>query len=357
MHPPFDVDIAFTKSLPKAELHAHLTGSISRETLHEIWIRKRADGRCLDLEDPSTAIRTGADGFVDVISFFPLFDKYIYSLCNDYQSVRYAVEKVIEGFEADGVGYLEIRTTPRECPETGMTKASYVGLVNQIAQEWNQKAKLSIEVCLILSIDRRMTAEQASQVVDFAIKYQRRDDNTAGQVVGIDLCGNPLKGDVAIFAPAFKRAKYNGLGITCHFAEVPQSGKDCELTTILSWNPDRLGHCIHVQSKHKDIISSRSIGLELCLSCNVLTGLTTGAFEQHHLGEWLHRDCPIALSTDDVGIFGSPLSNEYLLASQAFGLTRTDLVDLSRQAVRISFAGRQRMTGLLDAFAKSSMMK
>jgi adenosine deaminase len=354
---PLEIDIAFTRSLPKAELHAHLSGSISSETLHEIWMRKRAEGDCSDLEDPSTAIRPGADGFVDVISFFPLFDRYTYNLCNDLHSVKYAVEKVIESFDADGVRYLELRTTPRECLETGMTKDSYVELVNQISQEWNRKAELNIEVCLILSVDRRMTAEQASQVVDLAIKHQRQSHNTAGQVVGVDLCGNPSKGDVAIFAPAFERAQNNGLGITCHFAEIAESGTDRELSTILSWNPDRLGHCIHVPLKHKTIISGRIIGLEMCLSCNVLTGLTTGGFEQHHLGEWLHRDCPIALSTDDVGIFGSPLSNEYLLASKAFGLSKTDLVDLSRQAVKISFAGRQRMARLLDAFEKSSVMR
>ena len=354
---PSEIDIAFTRSLPKAELHAHLSGSISSETLHEIWMRKRAEGDCSDLEDPSIAIRTGADGFADVISFFPLFDKYIYNLCNDLHSVRYAVEKVIESFDADGVRYLELRTTPRECLETSMTKTAYVGLVNEIAQEWNRKAEISVEVCLILSIDRRMTVEQASQVVDLAIEHQRQDHNSAGQVVGVDLCGNPFQGDVAIFSSAFKRAQDSGLGITCHFAEVPASSTDRELSTILSWNPDRLGHCIHVPLKHKTIISGRTIGLEICLSCNVLTGLTTGGFEQHHFGEWLHRDCPIAFSTDDFGIFGSPLSNEYLLASEAFGLSKTDLIDLSRQAVKISFAGRQRMTELLDAFEKSSVMR
>src|ERR1700761_7982645 len=119
------VDIAFTRSLPKAELHAHLSGSISRETLHEIWRRKQAAGKCRNLEDPVTAINTGTNGFVHVKTFFPLFDKYIYNLCNDLASVKYAMEKVIQDFKADGVRYLELRTTPRQCEETGMTMDSY----------------------------------------------------------------------------------------------------------------------------------------------------------------------------------------------------------------------------------------
>ena len=356
MYPPSKVDIAFTRSLPKAELHAHLSGSISRETLHEIWRTKQTAGKCSDLEDPLTAINSGAGGFVDVRSFFPLFDKYIYNLCNDLESVKYAIEKVIEDFQADGVRYLELRTTPRQREESGMTMDSYIELVNETARDWNDRNQHDIKVSIILSVDRRMSAKQAIQVVDLAIKYRQRLDSPGGQVIGLDLCGNTYKGDVEVFTPAFIRAKENGLGITVHFAEVAESATEHELSTILSWHPDRLGHCIHVSPEFKDAINERRLGLEFCLSCNVLAGLTTNGFEKHHLREWLQRDCPVALSTDDVGIFGSPLSNEYLLTATNFNLSKTDMLKLSRDAVKVAFAGRERMTRLLDEFEESIVL-
>ena len=325
-------------------------------TLHEIWKNKQAQGQCLNLEDPLKVIRTGNDGFVDVVSFFPLFDKYIYNLCNDLESVQYAMEKVIEDFQADGLQYLELRTTPRQCLDTGMSRDQYVHLVNEVASTWNSTHRADLEVCIILSIDRSMSLLQATQVFDLAVKYQRRDDNSRGQIVGIDLCGNPCKGDVEIFTPVFKRAKEVGLGITAHFAEVRQSAMDHELETILSWHPDRLGHCIHVSSKFKNMIQNLNIGLELCLSCNVLAKLSLHGFENHHLREWLERDCPIAISTDDFGIFGSPLSNEYLIAAKTFNVSKTDLVELSKSAVSVAFAGRVRMIRRLDAFEKDIAM-
>lgn len=55
---------ALAKSLPKIELHAHLTGSISRQTLHEIWLEKKGTTASLKLNDPLTAIppaKTGID--------------------------------------------------------------------------------------------------------------------------------------------------------------------------------------------------------------------------------------------------------------------------------------------------------
>ncbi|KAK5162977.1 uncharacterized protein LTR77_011032 [Saxophila tyrrhenica] len=345
------VDPAFSIALPKAELHAHLSGSISPTTLHEIWLKKRSEGQCLDLEDPLAAIKAGGDGFVDIVSFFPLFDKYIYALCNDLENVKYATEKVLQDFSKDGVRYLELRTTPRACVETGMTKELYVDTVNETFARWNHNHTGQLEAYPILSIDRRMSAEEAIEVVDLAVKYQYHpNQDKGGYVVGVDLGGNPMKGNVSIFTEAMATAKANGLGITIHFAEVPQSSTEEELNTILSWRPDRLGHCIHVPPLIEKVMRQRSTGLEMCLSCNVLSGLTSGGFERHHIKQWAQSDCPIALSTDDVGIFGSPLSNEYSLAAKYLHLSRKQVISLAKQAVQASFAGRKRMMRLLDEF-------
>jgi hypothetical protein len=62
-------DLAFTKALPKVELHAHLTGSISRKCLHNIWLQKKSTDPSFALEDPLTAIPSATDGSIDVIRY------------------------------------------------------------------------------------------------------------------------------------------------------------------------------------------------------------------------------------------------------------------------------------------------
>ena len=135
-----------------------------------------------------------------------------------------------------------------------------------------------------------MTIEQANEVMDLAVKYQKEC------VVGIDLCENPARGNVEIFTPAFRRAKSEGLRITVHFAEIWASATQLELETILSWEPDRLGHVIRTCEEIEDTIKNRSIGLELCLSCNVKTKMSDDGFSQHHFRKWRTTSCPIALS-------------------------------------------------------------
>lgn len=67
----------------------------------------------------------------------------------------------------------------------------------------------------------------------------------------------------------------------------------------------------------------------------------------------------INIQTDDVGVFGSPVSNEYLLAAQHFDLDGDDLIELSRSAVASIFGGdseKARLHSLLDLFAKESSL-
>ena len=214
---------------------------------------------------------------------------YIYDLITTLADIRLATLSVLSNFEKDGVVYLELRTTPRAIKAANITRADYVSTVLDVVAKFNQDST-RMHCCLILSVDRRHTLQQAEEVIDIALA------NKARGVIGVNLCGNPMRGDVSTLKPAFARAKANGLHITLHFGEVAASGTLPELRTMLDLQPDRLGHVIHVPEEIKQEIKHRRPGLELCLSCNVLAELTTGGFADHHFGEWRDSQCPIALS-------------------------------------------------------------
>lgn len=277
--------------------------------------------------------------------------------------VRHSTKAVLHDFESDGVVYLELRTTPRAMPQAGVSKEDYVSTVLGILDAHNNDAGSTLRSFLILSIDRRNTPAEADEVVDLAIKYQ------AAGVVGVDLCGDPAKGDVRIFATAFARAKAAGLKLTLHFAETEASASDVELQTLLSWKPDRLGHVIHVKEEYRRAIEAENIGVELCLSCNVHAKMITGTYSDHHFGMWRKTSVPIALSvceqhwlhcdthangsqTDDVGVFCSPLSEEYFLAAQHFGLDRSAIKGLSEGAVESIFSGPDQRARLREMYAR-----
>ncbi|KAJ4359392.1 hypothetical protein N0V95_002223 [Ascochyta clinopodiicola] len=259
---------------------------------------------------------------------------------------RHSTKAVLQDFQADGVVHLELRTTPRAIPEVGVTKDDYVKTVLNVLNTWNNDPATSMRAYLILSVDRRNTIAQAEEVVDLCIEHH------AAGVVGIDLCGDPAKGDVRSFTKSFARAKAAGLKMTLHFAEAKVSASDAELETLLSWQPDRLGHVIHVKEKYRKAIEQQNIGVELCLSCNVHAKMITGTYSDHHFGMWRHTSVPVALSTDDVGVFCSPLSAEYALAAQHFSLTRGEIKALCIRAVDSIFAGDDEKHRLRSLYAE-----
>ncbi|KAF4469399.1 adenosine deaminase [Fusarium albosuccineum] len=321
-------------ALPKIELHAHLTGSISRRALHDIWLHKKAAGDT-ELQDPLLVMPEGKHDY-NLETFFPLFSSYIYNLITDEESVRYTTKSVLSDFLNDGVCYLELRTTPRATPH--LSAEQYIGiLLSTISSFETQNPKMHTR--LILAVDRRHTRDQASNTLALALKHRNEG------VVGLDLCGDPTArpdGEISVFTPVFEEAKREGLGITVHFAEAEASGTQKELQTLLSWEPGRLGHVIWEDEATKQEISKRGLCLELCLSCNVRAGMVRGGFEGHHFGHWSGVEGPkISLGTDDVGVFGSPLSNEYRLVAEHFDLDRSAICGLARQAIDSIFGGEE----------------
>jgi adenosine deaminase len=175
-------------------------------------------------------------------------------------------------------------------PDQAISRHEYVQIVLSSIDEYQTAPGNFMKTRLILSVDRRHSLSDAQEIVDLAIKYKNKG------VVGVDLCGNPERGPLDHLESAFIRAKEAGLKLTLHFAEAHVSATDEELALLLSWNPDRIGHVIHVKDAFKQEIIQRHIGVELCLSCNVHAKMITGSYSDHHFGWWKESGVRVALS-------------------------------------------------------------
>ncbi|CAO3598492.1 unnamed protein product [Absidia cylindrospora] len=192
----------------------------------------------------------------------------------------------MEEFAADGVRYLELRTTPRANPAKGMTKESYIDTVlTTIAT----KSPATMVTKLIISIDRRNTLEEAQYTVDLALKSRDCDI----PVVGVDLCGDVMKGSFETLRPAFERARQQGqFPLTLHFNEVKENMH--EAPELLSIYPDRLGHATLLDETSRAIIYERALPVEICMTSNVFSK-TVSSYEDHHVKELLEEGHPFIL--------------------------------------------------------------
>jgi adenosine deaminase len=188
---------SFIRVLPKAELHAHLNGSIPLAVLQEL-AREHIDAGDDAVRD-GLARLAPADGVVrlaEIGDFFGLFPA-IYALTADPAALARATRAVLRVFvgppppSADTGGepsgaqcaYLELRTTPRATP--AMTRAAYVETVLGEVERYGAE-----RAALIVSLDRRMGEAVAEEVVEIAARARRE----GRRVVGVDLCGDPMVG-------------------------------------------------------------------------------------------------------------------------------------------------------------------
>eukprot|EP01118_Nematostelium_gracile_P014679 TRINITY_DN577_c0_g1_i2.p1 TRINITY_DN577_c0_g1~~TRINITY_DN577_c0_g1_i2.p1 ORF type:complete len:266 (+),score=70.53 TRINITY_DN577_c0_g1_i2:219-1016(+) len=246
----------------------------------------------------------------------------IHQMFNTKEATSRIIREVIEDFASDNVKYLELRTTPRNLVD--LSRRGYVDNLLQVVAECSPKFDIIVKI--ILSINRSESKEFANETLQLAI------ENKSKGVVGIELSGNPHVGNVDDFLPMFRDAKKHGLSISLHVAEV---GNYEETEKLLSFEPDRIGHAICLNDSIKQLMMRNPIPLEICLTSNLVTHQL--AIEEHHF-KTFYRDYPVVLCTDDKGVFLTCLSQEYLLASQSFGLKEEELFQLSFKSIDYIFA-------------------
>ncbi|ORY03702.1 Metallo-dependent hydrolase [Basidiobolus meristosporus CBS 931.73] len=311
----------FCRDLPKLELHAHINGSMTTKTMRElVQLKKDTQPELLDFEirEPGPLSR--------IEDFFSLFH-FIYKLSNDVASVKYITRSVIKDFAEDGVKYLELRSTPRCEEANGMSKRDYIDAILEVIEELSSPDYIIVK--LIVSIDRRHTIEMAMETAQLAVEYKEKG------VVGVDVCGDPSKGEFDTIKPALEYLNKHKINLTIHMGELPRNVD--EGLSMLSLNPGRVSHVTFLSDEQRQAILDRKIPLEICMSSNVLCK-TVKSYESHHLRDFLDKDHPCVLCTDDRGVFGSPCSNEYALAARTFSLNKEELYSLSHLGIQGIFA-------------------
>ncbi|KAL5726843.1 adenosine deaminase [Ranunculus cassubicifolius] len=331
---------------PKIELHAHLNGSIRDSTLLEL-AKVLGEKGAVVFADVEHVIMKNDRSLVECFKLFDL----IHLLTTDHETVTRITKEVIEDFAAENIIYVELRTTPKKNEAKGMTKRSYVEAVingfravdsvdisfipSDLSWETSRRnlsgngtARKHIFVRLLLSIDRRESTMAAMETVQLALEL--RDFG----VVGIDLSGNPVVGNWDTFVQPLLFAREKGLPITLHCGEVKNRK---EVQDMLDFVPQRIGHAIFLEEQQWKQLKLSKIPVEICLTSNVRTECVA-SIDNHHFVDLYESKHPIALCTDDTGVFSTSLSQEYMLAASAFDLGEEEMFNLGKRSIEFVFA-------------------
>ncbi|UMM17008.1 hypothetical protein L5515_013774 [Caenorhabditis briggsae] len=329
-------ELQMFRAMPKIELHAHLSGSLSSGTISKLVGNK---DKCIQ-----TIAKYRLQKPEEMKKVFESFGAVNEAL-EKSENLRIATIETCREFCEDGCIYLELRSTPKHTRfmdyETYLR--TIVGAILEARVLFPQ-----MKIFFIVGINRTMNYDTASHILHIVGVLQLESN----VIVGLELSGDPkvyAKHLVSIFQVA---RRFHGLGVTYHLAETKDYTDDT-LDYMLTI-PDRIGHgtFLHTNKKLVEIVQFYKIPLELCLSSNVYTK-TVPSPADSHFKYWRDRGIPVSINTDDKGIFpASSLSEEYFKVAKVFNLSMDEMITLNFNALRSSFGYKYSCTTFLDTFRK-----
>ena len=344
----------FIVSLPKAELHLHLEGSVSPQTLSELsrrhnspfpWESNRykplADShRELSVEEVSELYL-----YRDFTGFLMAF-KAVTERMRDPEDYELVTYRLMEALAAERVLYSEVYVS--------------VGVVFWRGQDFDPlfegmergrergERDFGVKLQWIFDAVRHFGPDEGMKVVEKAIQFRERN------VVGIGIGGDERQAGPELFDEVYGHAAENGLRLTAHAGETV--GPQSILGALDVLRTERIGHALHAHQDRELMarLIRDQVPLEICISSIVRTGCCH-AVAQHPVAQYVAEGAMVTLNTDDPAMFGTTLAREYQLAQNVFGFTDEQLRMLAQNSFRAAFLPEEKKREYLALFDAPSM--
>ena len=325
---------SFIQSLPKAELHLHLEGSVDPPTLVEL-------SRRYNTPLPTENNRYDVAGSGDVLTEDDVRRLYSYKDFNgflmafksvterlrspeDYELVTYRLmqklrqQNVVHAEVYVSVGVIRWRGQPVEPIFEGMERGRERG-----------QRDFGVSLLWIFDAVRHFGPQAASEVLDLAARLRHRN------VVGIGIGGDEARGPAEGFRDLYKKAADNGLRLTAHAGETtgPES-----VWGAINIGAERIGHGLSAAKDPElmEVMAQKQVPLEVCITSNLRTGACK-ELQEHPVRKFFDEGLMITLSTDDPAMFQTSLNKEFEIAQQEFNFTEDHLRELARNSIEASF--------------------
>jgi aminodeoxyfutalosine deaminase len=320
---------SFIRSLPKAELHLHLEGSVTPETLVEL---RRQHGK-----DSTLAEAEALYQYKDFLGFLMAFKTLTEDLrtADDYQLITY---RLMEQLKAENVLHAEVYVSVGVCL---WRKLDFDAILEGL-ERGRERGECDFGVSLLWIFDavRQFGPGAAQEVFELAAKHRDRN------VVGIGIGGDEVKGPPELFREQYAYAADHGLRLTVHAGE--NAGPE-SIWGALNLGAERIGHGLSAIQDQELIeeLAQRQIPIEICLTSNLKTGCCA-KISEHPVRRYFDQGLMLTLNTDDPAMFQSSLTGEYELAQTEFAFTDEHLRELARNSFEASFLPPEKKVHFLN---------
>ncbi|MEE8133881.1 MAG: adenosine deaminase [Gemmatimonadales bacterium] len=315
---------ALLQKLPKVELHVHLDGCIRPATMIELAAEQ---GVRLPADTPE------ALASAMLVAHAGSLEDYLerYDITLAVTQSRDALERIAYEFVVDSAAentrYVEVRF----CPVLHMPSLTLAQAVEApLAGIERGQAETGTMVRLILCGLRTLGPSVSLDVARAAVDYRESG------VVAFDLAGAEYGHPARDHLAAFEYALGRDLACTCHAGE--GDGPDSIREAVHICGVHRVGHGTRL-FENPDLeaeLIDRGVPLEVCLTSNRHTH-TVMDLSHHPARRYFDLGGVVTLNTDSRLMDSTTMTDEFLIAHQELGFTRSEIDTLILNAIDAAF--------------------
>lgn len=328
---------SYIKALPKAELHVHLDGGVSKEALLVIAEQNEISEQARHFRD-----------------WVALLDKPDYTRLDELLRITGGWVQIPEdltrmvydlgvSLSKQNVRYAEVQVNPSLYPDLNPSDLDEV--INALRDGANRAEKAwGIEMMFILTIPRD-EPRRADEYYRFALTAPGR----RGGAVAIGLAGKESSQPTGQFERAFSNAAKR------EFARVPHGGDELGAEGVMhvldDLSPTRIADGWGI-IESQDVIQ-RLTAEDVPVDVSMASALRTGKIEsygQYPLQQLYSEGVTFTLGSDMPFFLKTTLNEQYLMAHEQCGLSLEELEDVALNAVRVSLLPDDKKQAMLEDF-------
>ncbi|HTP58966.1 MAG TPA: adenosine deaminase [Spirochaetia bacterium] len=309
--------------LPKSELHLHLEGTTSPQTL---WAMAKAN---------SVALPVGSLEELKALYTFRDFDAFIelwLLMCSCLRTTA-DYERMVDGFLSEcarqNIRYAEVHFTPYNHEKLGIGGRRSLEIVTKRLQASESAGGPVVRIITDIS------GESADQSAPFTVELLEQEAHPLIVALGV---GGPEAGlPRSLFAPWFQRARAAGYNVVAHAGET--GGAEHVRQAVVDLGVRRVEHGVRAAEDASvlRLLAERRVCCDVALTSNECLKVVP-AVSEHPLRRMMDAGVPVTLSTDDPPFFSTDLLREWSRAQHELGLSLEELWQLNLNGLRFGLA-------------------
>jgi adenosine deaminase len=327
----------YVRSLPKAELHIHIEGSLEPELM--LTLAKRND---VALRFKTVEEIRAAYAFTDLQSFLDIYYEgaAVLRTERDFYDLAWAY---LNRAASDGVRRAEIFFDPQTHTARGIPFDTVIRGLHRAVED---ASDLGVSAALILSFLRHLSPEAAAHTLENGLRHRMK-------IIGVGLDSSEVGRPPSLFGEVFRRARDEGLHVVAHAGEEGPPEYISEALDVL--HAERIDHGVRVEEDPllvKRVVRDR-IPLTMCPLSNLKLRVVDD-LAHHNLKRLLDAGAVVTINSDDPAYFGGYIVDNYVAAASALKLTETDLASIARSSIEASFATGEQRAGWLEEIPQAT---